>query len=156
MNLQFINVSNVLIVSSVLQVVLSGCGSKPCIRKCCGPGLALLETSVKYTCQNYEVPLSIDNIDQYEIVFEAKCLEGKVPVEFFSDSFVFSVSGELILIENETTLVKPPNDYCINYTDGKTILSAVLCLENEPDEPSNYVGKLFMRYFIRLNLEAFR
>lgn len=136
----------VLIIASLdLRIVYSECGLKPCIRKCCRPGLALIPNSEKYSCKDFDSGFDIVT-EKYEIRYESNCLEGKVPVAILADSFNFSYIGELILpTDNETVLIKPPNEYCINYTIGSDIISAVLCLDGEPDETSNYIGKFFRK-----------
>lgn len=132
-------ISKLLIFSAVWQIVSSECGSKPCIRMCCPQGMVLLPNLTTYTCQNYRFHSKIENEERFKIIYENKCPERQSTVDCNPEEFVFFDNGSLFLaFDNETTLQKPPNEYCINYTDGSTI-TVLCCTEEEPDQ--QVIGK---------------
>lgn len=127
---------------SVLQVVLSECGSRPCLRFCCPPGSVLIDDSMNVTCQKCDVSSVIPNSDRYQIVYEDNCLDGQFPTDIVGDEFDFSPDGDLVLSFNEQIIRKPPNEYCINYTNGSDFISLILCINLELDQPDAvYTGK---------------
>lgn len=149
MYLRFITVSKLVVISLVFRIAVSDCERRPCIHKCCPLGLALLphvkddaSDLDKFDCEKCDIPFEIKNIDKYEIIYNFKCPYNMVPVWILGDEFDFSVNGELILpVDNETTLIKIPSEYCVNYTNGRTIISVVVCIEKEPEQAA-YIGKL--------------
>lgn len=148
MYLRIIIISKLAVISVVLQIAVSECEKRPCIHKCCPLGFALLPHKredaselEKFDCEKCDIPFQIKSIDKYEIIYNFKCTYGKVPVGIVGDEFDISEKGELILpVDNETTIIKSPSEYCVNYTSGSTIISLVLCFENEPEQ-ATYIGK---------------
>lgn len=162
MFLWVITISKLVVFSIVFRIAVSENEKRPCIHKCCPLGLALLPHEKegaseveKFDCEKYDIPFEIKNIDKYVIIYNFKCPYGKVPVWILADEFDFSENGELILpVDNETTIIKSPIEYCVNYTNGSTIISVVLCVEKEPEQAA-YVGKL-LKICILLLLFIFR
>lgn len=151
MNLNFINISILLVVSRLIQIVLSECDlNKKCVRYCCPPGSALLWNINSFSCQKYDLPVKNEYLEKFGDVYGATCPKGDVSSTLDAEQFHILDNGDgLISINNETTITRSINEYCINATLGSTVVSIVVCFHGEIEEPAIYVGEISYMFLLK-------
>ncbi|XP_044254818.1 G-protein coupled receptor Mth2-like isoform X1 [Tribolium madens] len=145
------------------------CNIKSCVRKCCGPNEIVIDgctnANYSFTFKIYNGTASVVvNESDFYVLYDLECDYGHFrlnPNFYEQDNFYVQLNGSLYApYVDERRTVYGIEEYCLetfNEGDGN-IFSAVICLENNIEEPPkiiNHIGMIISMPFLLLTFIAY-